>query len=133
MQRPALQIGVLPAFPELLPPGLVLSPDLPVSARIGASNTNFAMLAGGGLDVRLGRHVYFRPFEASYFLMRVPSFLTNGSHFQSEQFPLLGRNQLHVWWTEIGDPQSGSGFALKVIRRRFSQFAPRKRGCMPCY
>ena len=34
------------------------------------------MLIGGGLNIKLGKHVAFRPFEASYYRTRVPSLLT---------------------------------------------------------
>jgi outer membrane protein OmpA-like peptidoglycan-associated protein len=73
------------AIPGALPPGLVLNPDLPVTARISASRTGFAMLAGGGLDIKLSRHVAFRPFEADYYLMRVPSFV-GGNHIDQNNF-----------------------------------------------
>ena len=71
---PAVAAGVLPAA---LPPGLIIPPGLPVSGRLVASNTDFAMLAGGGLDIKINKHVFFRPVEASYYLTRMPSFLTN--------------------------------------------------------
>lgn len=74
----------------LLPPGLVIPPDALVTARLGASNTGFAMLAGGGLDIKLGKHVYFRPFEASYFLTRIPSFLTTGNTSNRNNFRYSG-------------------------------------------
>ena len=34
------------------------------------------MMAGGGLDIKLSRHVSFRPIGADYYLARVPSFFT---------------------------------------------------------
>jgi len=86
-------IGVLPLLEgNVIPPGLlpILNPNLPISARLGASNTDFAMLVGGGLDIKLGRHVYFRPFEASYFLTRIPSFLTTGETSNRNNFRYSG-------------------------------------------
>ena len=86
-------IGVLPLLDGgIIPPGLlpILNPNLPISARLGASNTDFAMLAGGGLDIKLSRHVYFRPFEASYYLTRVPSFLTTGNTSNRNNFRYSG-------------------------------------------
>jgi hypothetical protein len=80
-------IGVLPlANGAVIPPGIVLPPGVPFSARLGASNTDFAMLAGGGLDIKISRHVYFRPVEASYFLTRIPSFLTTGNTSNRNNF-----------------------------------------------
>jgi opacity protein-like surface antigen len=80
-------ISLLPAVvPTALPPGLILPPGLPVSARLVASNTNFAMLAGGGLDIKISKHVFFRPVEASYYLTRLPSFLTTGNTTNRNNF-----------------------------------------------
>ena len=33
--------------------------------------SGFAMTAGGGLDIKINRHVYFRPIQAEYFLTRL--------------------------------------------------------------
>lgn len=66
-------------IPGALPPGLIIPPGLPVSARLGASNTGFAMLAGGGLDIKLSKHIAFRPFEADYYLTRVSSLFTGNT------------------------------------------------------
>jgi outer membrane protein OmpA-like peptidoglycan-associated protein len=63
-------------IPGAIPPGIALDPNLPVTARLNVSRTGFAMLAGGGLDIKLSRHVAFRPLEVDYYLMRVPSLLT---------------------------------------------------------
>jgi len=38
-----------------------------VSARLVASRRSFAMLAGGGLDFQVSRHMQIRPFEFDYF------------------------------------------------------------------
>ena len=56
--------------------GLPLDPSLPISARIGASHTVFAMMVGGGLDIKLSKHIAFRPVGMDYYLTRVPSFVT---------------------------------------------------------
>jgi hypothetical protein len=70
-------IPVLPLVPITGPLGntVVVSPGA-ITARVNASNTGFAMLAGGGLDIKLSKHVAFRPLEASYYLTRIPSLLT---------------------------------------------------------
>ena len=34
------------------------------------------MLTGGGLDIKMDKHTFFRLFEADYYLTRVPSFVT---------------------------------------------------------
>ena len=63
------QITVLPQIPPL---GLGLDPNLPISVRLQASNTGFAMMTGGGVDIKLSKHVAFRPFAADYYLVRKP-------------------------------------------------------------
>jgi len=70
------QVSLLPSTGTVFPPGIIVNPNVPLSARVGASNTGFAMLAGGGLDIKLSKHIAFRPFEASYYLTRIPSLLT---------------------------------------------------------
>ena len=64
---------------SVLPPGIVFPPGSPISARLNASNTGFAMLAGGGLDIKISRHVAFRPIGADYYLTRLPSLLTGNT------------------------------------------------------
>jgi hypothetical protein len=70
------QISLLPLGGALLPPGIILPPDVPVSARINASHTGFAMFAGGGLDIKINKHIAFRPIGADYYLTRLPSLFT---------------------------------------------------------
>jgi Outer membrane protein beta-barrel domain len=67
----SVQVGV-----ATLPPGITLFPGSGITARLHASNTGFAMFAGGGLDIRLGEHVAVRPIGADYYLTRLPSLLT---------------------------------------------------------
>jgi peptidoglycan-associated lipoprotein len=45
----------------------------PVTAGPTGTATSFAMFAGGGFDVRIARHLAFRPIEADYFLTRLPN------------------------------------------------------------
>jgi hypothetical protein len=61
--------------PHIFQP-VVVNPNLPVSARLVASRTGFAMLAGGGLDIKINKHMTFRPVGADYYLTRMPDFLT---------------------------------------------------------
>jgi len=48
----------------------------PVSLRLTTSRTGFAMMAGGGLDIRISRSIDFRPIGADYLLVRLPGPLT---------------------------------------------------------
>jgi hypothetical protein len=63
-----------------------VDPSLPISTRVTASHTGFAMMAGGGLDIKLSKHIAFRPIGADYYLTRVPSFVsgdtTNRNNFR---------------------------------------------------
>ena len=70
------------------PPGLGVPPGTlqPVNATLEADRTGFAMLVGGGLDIKITKHVAFRPIGADYYLVRLPNFLTgndtNKNHFR---------------------------------------------------
>jgi hypothetical protein len=75
----SIGVTVLPSDLAIIPPGFAASANTATAARVHASNVGFAMLAGGGLDIKLGRHVAFRPVEADYYLARVPSLLTGGT------------------------------------------------------
>ena len=61
--------------PTVLPASSITVPDN-VSASLNVSRTSFAMMAGGGLDIRLSKHVTYRLFDADYFLTRPVSFMT---------------------------------------------------------
>ena len=49
------------------------------TAGIGqsASENNFAMTAGGGIDFKVSRHVSVRPIQAEYFMTKLPDGLNN--------------------------------------------------------
>ena len=69
----------VPAGVPLPGPFIVLNPNLdPFSARVVTSHTGFAMMAGGGLDIKLSKHIAFRPIGADYYLTRLSSNLTGG-------------------------------------------------------
>jgi len=64
------QINVLPIAGT--GDSLLLDPTIPISVRLQASHAGFAMMAGGGLDIKLNKHIAFRPFAADYYLVRLP-------------------------------------------------------------
>jgi opacity protein-like surface antigen len=70
------------------PPGLIVPPGTvqPVDATLRADRTGFAMLLGGGLDIKVSKHIALRPIGADYYLTRLPAFVTgndtNKSHFR---------------------------------------------------
>jgi len=45
----------------------------PVTAGPTTNATDFAMIAGGGFDVRIARRLAIRPIEADYFLTQLPN------------------------------------------------------------
>ncbi len=55
---------ILNVLPNLLP-------DQPVSARFVRSQTGFAMTAGGGIEVKISRHVVFRPLAVDYYMTKL--------------------------------------------------------------
>ena len=57
--------------------------DPPVSARIGAQQTAFALTAGGGLDIRIGKRVNFRPIALDYFMTRLQDLRSQADHNQN--------------------------------------------------
>jgi len=65
------RINALPALPIF-----GLDPMLPVTVRLTAAHTGFAMMAGGGFDIKLSKHIAFRPIAFDYYLTRIPSFIT---------------------------------------------------------
>jgi hypothetical protein len=70
------------------PPGLIVPPGTsqPTDVTLRAERTGFAMLVGGGLDIKVGKHFALRPIGADYYLVRLPSFITgndtNKNHFR---------------------------------------------------
>jgi len=70
------------------PPGIILPPGTvqPIGATLQAERTGFAMLLGGGLDIKVSKHIALRPVGADYYLVRLPSFVTgndtNKNHFR---------------------------------------------------
>jgi hypothetical protein len=69
------QISAVPVINPLVT-GAAADPNLPVSARLVASRTSFAMLTGGGFDWRLSKHVSIRPVAFDYYLTRPASLIT---------------------------------------------------------
>ena len=61
--------------PTVLPSSSIILPDN-VSARLSASRTSFAMMVGGGLDIRLGKRISYRLIDADYYLTRPASLIT---------------------------------------------------------
>jgi len=46
------------------------------------SENNFAMAAGGGIDVNVSRHISVRPVQAEYFMTKIPDNLNNQNNLR---------------------------------------------------
>jgi opacity protein-like surface antigen len=57
------------------------------SSRFSSTQNAFSMIAGGGLDVRVGHRVSFRPIELDYYLTRFQPINVQGI------FPILNSNR----------------------------------------
>jgi hypothetical protein len=64
--------------------------NTPITARLNASSTRFAMMAGGGLDIKLNKQIAFRPFEADYYLIRMPNLFQNDNITNRNNWRLSG-------------------------------------------
>ena len=76
--------GVPVVAPVATPRGFpVIIPGQPITLRVNDSQTAFAMTAGGGLDIKLNKHLSFRPIGLDYYLTRLQNHLTGIDNNQS--------------------------------------------------
>jgi hypothetical protein len=80
-----LTVPVGPSQPIYVPgaPSLTPIPGQPITARIGAQQTAFAMTAGGGLDIKINKRVSFRPIGLDYYMTRLQNLRTQNDNNQS--------------------------------------------------
>ena len=88
--------------PPIFPPAVIGHLNGPLTTRLVASRTGFAMLAGGGLDFKVSKHVSIRPVGADYYLTRLPGILT-GNRIPPEVCALEG-------FTDCGPHRSANNF-----------------------
>jgi hypothetical protein len=77
--------GLLPATPSqpIYVPGMPTPiPGQPITARVGAQQTAFAMTAGGGLDIKINKYMSFRPIGLDYYMTRLQNLRTQGDNNQ---------------------------------------------------
>ncbi len=65
-----------PATLQFFPPAQPLQTFPAVNTGLNQSTTGFAMLIGGGVDIKLSKHFAFRPAQADYYLTRLPDPIT---------------------------------------------------------
>jgi outer membrane protein OmpA-like peptidoglycan-associated protein len=63
--------GFVPANNGILPLNPLLPEGTPITGRITSHQNGFAMLAGGGVDIKLTKHISFRPAEVDYYETRI--------------------------------------------------------------
>jgi opacity protein-like surface antigen len=84
----AFQAVPIPTNPIYLPGAPTVPPNSPVTGRLVASQTAFAMATGGGLDIKINKHVSFRPIGLDWMLTRLQNIRD-----------LNDRNQHHIRYT----------------------------------
>jgi hypothetical protein len=83
------QVSVLtgsntPGLPVVTPyDNLFPGPGVEVTAQVSASQTDFAMVTGGGLDMRISKRFTFRPIAVDYVYTTFPSLLTGKGSSQN--------------------------------------------------
>ena len=58
-------------------------PGVEITAKVSASQTDFSMTAGGGLDVKVSKRFAVRPFAIDYMLTSYPNLVTGSSTHQN--------------------------------------------------
>jgi opacity protein-like surface antigen len=88
--RVNLRRGIVTPFTQVLLGATATSSGI---EQLGWQN-HFAMAAGGGIDVRVSRHVSIRPVQAEYLMTKIPDGLNNRQdnfRFSTGVSLLLGR------------------------------------------
>jgi opacity protein-like surface antigen len=62
---------------------IVVDPNQVITARVTASETAFAMTAGGGLDIKINKHLQFRPIGLDYYMTRLRNLRAPGDNNQN--------------------------------------------------
>ena len=75
-------VPVYPSQPIYLPGVPPETPGQAVTARLVSSQTAFAMTVGGGLDIKINKHMSFRPIGLDYYLTRLQNLRTLGDNNQ---------------------------------------------------
>jgi len=64
-------------------PGETPAANTAITLRQVASQTAFALTAGGGLDIKINKHASFRPVQLEYFLTRFQNYRTANDNNQN--------------------------------------------------
>lgn len=77
------ELPAVPGQPVFIPGQPTIPGNGTVTARVVANQTAFAMTAGGGLDIKLSKHMSLRPIGVDYFLTRLQNLRTLGDNNQN--------------------------------------------------
>ena len=72
-----------PEPPVVTPHDLFPGPGVEITAKVSASQTDFAMATGGGIDVRISKRFTFRPIAVDYLYTNFPSLVTGKGSSQN--------------------------------------------------
>jgi hypothetical protein len=82
-----------PSQPIYLPgQGTILLPGGAITARAVSAQTAFAMTAGGGLDIKVNKHLSLRPIGLDYYMTRLENLRTQGDNSQNNLRYTAGLN-----------------------------------------
>jgi hypothetical protein len=70
-------------LPGLKTVGMFPIPGQPITARLASQQTAFAMTTGGGLDIKINKHLRFRPMGLDYYMTRLQNLRTQGDNNQN--------------------------------------------------
>lgn len=76
-------VPAIPSQPVYLPGTPVLRPGDAITARLVTAQTAFAMTVGGGIDIKLNKHLMFRPLGVDYYMTRLQNLRTMGDNNQN--------------------------------------------------
>jgi hypothetical protein len=72
-----------PELPVVTPHNLFPGPGVEITAKVSASQTDFAMATGGGIDVRISKRFTLRPIAVDYLYTNFPSLVTGKGSSQN--------------------------------------------------
>jgi len=71
------------SVPVTVVPAPVATTPTPTTTRLAASQDNFAMALGGGLDIKLHKSILLRPIQLDYMMTRLEDFGQSGQPSQN--------------------------------------------------
>jgi hypothetical protein len=77
-------------LPVVTPHSLFPGPSVEITAKVSASQTDFAMATGGGVDVRISKRFTFRPIAVDYLYTTFPSLVTGKGSSQNGLHATIG-------------------------------------------